>query len=252
MPKVLGDIKILFSGRWLPYNVSVQEKKSSRKIDETLEICCQKSWNAMFSKAKRTGKRLWDSYIYRFESVNSDKDHLNLIVSTIPFSIRLGMNANTNKIKELGDEYASKGIFSSCIIQTSDNQYVFIEKSNKYFTQKRRAFVGGVLSKSEKVLKNGQDLFDEVKKEIKEEIGITIYNNKTIWLRTGYLTENFNVCLLFEALVPQSFMEIKKTFAKYSEGEAKNIVGISRDTLPSAISLFESKDIVKLKILKLL
>ena len=104
------------------------------------------------------------------------------------------------------------------------------------------------MAKSERVLRVGRDLFEEVKKEIREEIGITIENNDDIQLKKGYLTENFNVCFLFVVFLSLTFAEVKELFAGYNDGEAKNIIGISKNAPISSLSFFEPKDIIKFKI----
>ena len=133
----LNEISVLFSGAWSARSISIKERISSRRIDEILEVSCRKSWQANLNEAARAGKQLWDSDIYRFESVSLNQGLLNLVFSTVPFSIRLGMNSHVDQVKKLGVEYASRGIFSSCFIQTADGQLIFIEKSDKYFTKKR-------------------------------------------------------------------------------------------------------------------
>lgn len=251
MQNISNNISVLFSGTRSPADVFIKEVDSTRMIDATLEEKCKRAWDTMLIEAAQAKRKLWDSDIYRFESADKNGKKLNLSLSTIPFSIRLGMNMHTNEIKRLGTAYASQGIFTSCFVQTTDNVYIFLEKSEHYFTPKKISFIGGVVSKSERTLINGRDLFEEVGKEIKEEIGVYIRNIDHIHLKTGYRTENFNVCFLFEVLVPFTFSEVQEIFSKDHGDEAKNIIGFSRDTLASRISLFEPKDAVKFKILDL-
>lgn len=248
MKKSPDQIKVLFRGGWSYRDVNLREINTSRLVDDELEDLCQESWMQMLTEATEAGKKLWDSVIYRFEFVITDGSSLDMGFSTIPFSVRLGMNYHTDQVKRLGGGYMPQGIYSSCFVKTTDDQYVFIEKSNKYFTQKKIAFVGGVLSKSEIILNGGLDLFLTVKKEIQEEVGILVDVDR-IRLRAGYLTENFNVCFLFEVSVPYTFAEVRRLFKQHNDGEAKEIFGLPNVTIASHISLFEPKDAIKFKIL---
>lgn len=251
MQNLPNNISVLFLGNWSPNNVFVKEVDSTRVIDHNLEARCKQTWDAMLVEAAQTNKKLWDCDVYRFESMSNDSEKLNLFFSTIPFSVRLGMNMHTNEIKKLGITYASQGIFTSCFVRTSDNMYIFIEKSEHYFTHKKISFVGGIVSKSERVLTSGKDLFKGVEKEVLEEIGVSARDIRDIHLRIGYRSENFNVCLLFEVLVSLAFSEVLKLFTKNHDDEAKKIIGFSVGDITPHLSSFEPKDTVKFRLLEL-
>jgi len=246
-----SSLKVFFTGHWSSKDIHVSRKKSSRIIDPSLEKKALLSWQIMMQRAKAQGSKLWDSDVYRFEESKAKGKELNLVFSVIPFSIRLGMNELTPEIKDLGYDFASRGIFSSCLIRTNDSKYVFIEKSSKYYTQKKYAYVGGVLSQSEYSLQTGEDLFFSVKKEISEELGISETEISSMFLRLGYLTENWNVCFLFEALINKSSKELANLFIVHNDGEAQAVVFIESENLQKKINIFEPKDQAKFMLLNL-
>lgn len=248
------NVSIFFKGSWEPTDVTVIEIQSSRLIETKLEEACQKEWGTKLATAKAQNRMLWDSEIYRFEQVSQKPDkQLVLHFSTIPFSIRLGMNEHTGMVKSLGNAYAPRGLFTSVLLKTADDYLVFIEKSDKYFTSKKYSWVGGILSKSESVLKSGVDLFIEVEKEILEETGTQKEHlMHAPLLRAGYLTENWNVCLLFEQSITLTREELLSVFNASGSDETKNLLLIHPQDLPRLKSLFEVKDQEKFAILGLI
>ena len=244
-------LQILFCSQLRAQNVTIGEISSSRLLDNNLEKLCESKWGEMLASAEAQGKKLWDSEVYRFESASVRNTLLSLKVSVISFSVRLAMNSYTMLIKSLGIKYAPLGMYTSCFMETSDGVFLFIEKSNKYFTTKRISFVGGVLSKTEKKLLVGDDLFNEVLKEIKEEIGIDSIDIKEHILRCGYITENYNICLLFEVTLNKSFEEVGRNFKDKTDDEATRLIGVKKSELATFMETLEKKDAVKFKILDL-
>ncbi len=206
----------------------------------------------MLTEARTTNRLLWDSETYRFENATMHDGTLSLALSTIPFSIRFGMNEHTERVKDLGIAYAAMGMFTSCLVQTSDAASVFIEKSDKYFTRKKYAWVGGVLSKMERVLRSGGDLFGALEDEVMEELGVgaQVFDGQS--LRAGYLTENWNVCLLFSQTISLSARQLQQRFEQAGDGEAKRLMCIPASELRQQACIFEERDQVKFAILDLL
>ncbi len=241
--------KIIFKGKLLPTNISIENVPSSRKIDQKLENLCNEKWNGLMMDAKMTGKSLWNSETYRLEMCLQKNGILFLKMATIPFSIRLGMNSFVHLVEELGLDYAAMGMFTSCFIKTADEKYIFIEKSDKYVTNKKYAFVGGVLSKTEKVLSGGEDLFGEVFKEMEEEIGVEQTDVDSNVLTRVYITENFNACILFEVKLNKTYSEIVKKFNSKNDGEVKGLIPVDTADLKTFGESLDKKDQFKIQTL---
>lgn len=248
------DINVYFKGCWEATQVIVTETPSTRHVDPALEGKCLADWNNKLAMAKKEGKLLWDSEIYRFEKTLAASTHnLSLQFSTIPFSVRLGMNAYTDIVQKKGLSYAPQGLFTSVLLVTSDEYFVFIEKSDRYFTTKKYSWIGGMLSKTEKILNTGEDLFDEVQKEIFEESTIAAEHiADKVQLLSGYRTDNWNVCLLFRQAIQLTAAELQTLFELNGGDEAKNLLMIHPDELSNKLSLFEPKDQEKFAILDLI
>lgn len=244
-------IKILFSGKWDKDDILVGEMSSSRVVDDSLEDSAKDTWEEMLRTAASSNQQLWDSEVYRFKKSEIVNSKLTLQFSTIPFSIRLGMNKHTDMVKSLGVGCAPKALFTSVLVETADNKFVFVEKSNKYFTDKKYAWVGGVLSKSEKEILSGADLIESAYIEVIEELGVEKDYISDIHLSAGYLSENWNTCFLFSSKLSLSSEEVRQAFAKQNDGEAKSLVFLDKNNLSMVTDIFEDKDRIKISVLDL-
>jgi hypothetical protein len=222
-------VEILFDGSWSISDVSILETTSSRIISDEIEELAQKSWETSLFQAKKRGQKIWDSLIYRFEDSQVKNETLRLSVSTIKYSTRVGMNKLTDYVQSLGYSYAPRGMFSSCLVRTKEGKYIFIKKSNKYWTDKKMSWVGGVFSQNEVSLTHGEDLFKAVKNEINEEIGVPHEYLEGIKLHFGFLTRNWNVCLLFKINLALTIDEIENYYNKYSDNEASEILFVDKN-----------------------
>ncbi len=223
--------------------IKITEVPSTRKISAALESQCKKEWGRMLIEAKATDKALWDSDVYRFESAQLSGNNIHIHVSSIPFSIRIGMNKYTDIVRKLGIKYASLGMYSSCFVITSDNQYLFVEKSDKYLTPRKFSFIGGILSKSEYTLNSGVDLFQTVLYEIEDEIGVPHRHIKNLLLKASYISANYNFRLIFEARLDKTLEDTKKIFSISNDGEARHVIGIDRSKLLEFARDFLEKDL---------
>jgi hypothetical protein len=231
-----------------PENLIIKEVLSTRKIDKDLEVFCKNTWNEMLVEAKKENKKLWDSEIYRFESISENINAVNLVISTIPYSTVVSMNKYIREVKTFDASFEPLGMFTSCFVKTSDDKYLFIEKSNKYFTKKKISFIGGTLSKTEKEIHKGADLFGEVIKEVKEELGLSEEDVESVVFRSMYETKNLSICLLFEVILNCSFEQVKIKFDQGNDGEAVRVIAVDSIKLFDFSELYlDELDKIKLK-----
>jgi len=239
--------KILFKFESNP-KIFVSEVPSKRMIDSGLEKASKQRWKEIKMEADKTNKKLWDGDIYRLESFTAQDDNLQINFSVIPFSIRMGMNSLSDYIGKLDENYRPKALYTSCFVITSDKKYLFIEKSKNYYSNKKIAFIGGVLSKTENLILSGEDLFESVKNEIIEEIDVTGEVVEKMDFIAGYESENFNVCLVFKANLNKSFFEISKQFKEEANSEAAKIIGINQSELSQFARTMSVNELPKFEI----
>lgn len=237
--------RVLFTGAFNKDQVTIHEIPSSRKIDQQLEEECIHQWELKKQEAEATGKLLWDSETYRFESFKSNKDHVQLVVSTIPFSIRKGMSEYKERITELGGGYSPQGMYTSSFVVTKDEKYVFIEDAGKYLDRRPVMFIGGVLSKTEKELKTGVDIFSEAEKECIEEAGCQQSDIASIVLNGGFMNISTNVGLVFTVSLNINFAELLERFKGGNDGEAKGLIAVQKDQIAEFGRSMDEKEIPK-------
>lgn len=240
--------KILFSSDVCVENISAREVFSTRIISDNLEDICKKKWLELRQKAEENNSKIWDSEIYRFENLVGNKDKIILNVSTLPFSIRLAMNFFTKEIMELGEEYKPMGMFFSCFLKTSDGFYVFVEKSKKLYAERIIYFIGGVLSKTEIDLTR-KSLSEAVILEIEEEVGV-VFRAGEIYLKSIYVNENLNCCLLFLVETKKTKEELENSF-KSKDGEVAKLKFVHSGQLKEFVKNLPSKDAIKFVIAKI-
>ncbi len=248
----MSAYSIIFKHDYLPSQITFTEVPSSRKIDPILEASCKARWVELIHEAKESGKQIWDSETYRFELAQVGPDGLSLVLSTIPFSIWRSMNFVIDKVQQLGLSYSSKGMYSSCFFLTSDGKYVFIEDSGKYLNRRPIMFIGGVLSKSEKELKSGFDLFNEAEKEVIEEAGAHQEDIESTVLNAGYITESYNICLIFTIKLSITFDQLVERFNQNNDGEAKGLIGITKSGLSEFAKQLNKKELPKFELMGLI
>jgi 8-oxo-dGTP pyrophosphatase MutT (NUDIX family) len=106
--------------------------------------------------------------------------------------------------------------------------------------------VGGVLSKDEREIKSGQDLFASARREVVEELGVSFLQIDETVLKFGYLTEIWNVCLLFSIKLSLSKTEVLEIFRSNSDGEAADLVFLNTDNKSDLLAKFEAQDRTRL------
>jgi hypothetical protein len=243
---------VIFQGNYSQDQVSIDEVESTRLINEDLESKCKDRWNESLQQAATEGKQIWDSTVYRYENSLVKEDSLELNLSTIPFSMRWSMNSFTADIATLGLEYAARGMYTSCFVITHDNKYVFIEDAGKHLNRRKYMFVGGTLSKTEKELDTGEDLFNEARKECIEEAGAKPADINSVVLNAGYITNSYSVCLIFTVTLNITFNELVERFNESNDGEAKGLIGVEKEELRKFALGLDVKEHVKFRLLGLI
>ncbi len=224
--------KILFQGSFSAQDVTCKfHKVSSRKIDPGIEEKTKQIWQQKLKEAKKQGKKIWDQPVYRLERFQVDGNVCQLELSTIPFSIRSSIKEFTDDLAKKGEEYLPMAIYSSIFIETADHDFVFGEKSDKYVTNRKYSYIGGVFNKSAD--KNDKNLFAAASDEIKEELGIEDKDVEEIRLFGALRTESGNLALVLYCQLKLTKNEVIKKFEKRNELEMENLFFAKKDEVRS-------------------
>lgn len=242
---------IYFSREFQEDQISIQVKtQSSRLVDPQLEKKVLVGWKELTANAAKNNRKIWDSELYRLENVAVSNHSLKVILSTIPFSRRKMTTVFLPEVLNLGEEYFSKGMFSSIFVKTSDDQYCFLKKSGKYEARNEYSFVGGAYSKTEKIIKNNKDFFDAAKKEIYEEINIVPNDIKNFNLISIFITSQTHVCCLFYCCLDLTLSELRQKYELNYDLESSEIIFLPLNEVNEFLSEKIPGDVIKLELFK--
>lgn len=227
--------QVVFRDTLLADDVYWQEVASTRKKDPEIEKLARREWQRIVRECQKEKKKIWNSQLYRFENFQKINGKAHFWASTIPFSLRIGMRKFSARIGQKGIAYAPLGMFVSCLVLSRDREYLFIEKSAHYFATRQFSLIGGVLSKSEGDIKEGEDLFRKIKDEVIEEVGCSPKDIESIALKAGYITESLNFALLASVQLKKTLNQLTAIFAKRNTPESKELIGVQRANLPKFV-----------------
>ena len=222
------DSRILFSGAYSQTDLTcIYNEKSPREIDPQIERKAKHLWNEKVQEASAKGQKIWDAKVYRLDHFEAgEKCKLNF--STIPFSIRMGLQTCTSELASLGESFLPKATYTSVFIETDDNVFVFGSKSDKYNTTRTFTYIGGVFNHVENVETN---LFESVESEILEELGISQSEIKTLLLIGAFQSKTANVGFIFYCKLSISFETLQRICDKREDFELKTIHFVQRDDI---------------------
>lgn len=228
--------KILFKGNYAAADITIATlAESTRKIDPKLEQQIELKWQELLTEAKASGRKLWDSELYRFENFRTDPK-LELTFSTVTFSVAKAGSAFIDEFKRIGEEYYSKSTFVIGLAKTSDDYYILGEVSSNYMNTGAIDIIGGVLSKSEGLMTNSNDLFAALCKEFREEIGIKQENLANLRLLGAILTMKFKVCLVFHLEIALTKNEVQNIYDQTKDDELSRIIFIPENELKNELA----------------
>lgn len=220
------DSRILFTGAYSQTDLtSIYNEISSRKIDPQIERKAGQLWQERVSEASKKKQKLWDASVYRLEDYDCG-DGCKLVFSNIPFSIRMGLQTCTSELLKLGGDYLPMATYTSLFIETEDHNFVFGSKSNQYNTNRTYTYIGGVFNQTENV---EIDLFESVKSEITEELGVSESMFEKLHLIGAFQSKTGNVGFIFYCKLAIKSEELQKIFNKREDYEIKSIYFVDRN-----------------------
>lgn len=209
--------------------------RSSRKVDPELKKECDKQWEDLLAIARKKDTGLFEAEIYRLESLTQTKESLHLSLSTVPYSFTKTAHLS-QRIYRLSERYWPKSLFSAILVKTKEGNYVFGQRGTTV-SKNATDMVGGVISYSETQIRSGEDFFDVIEREVREEIGVNSDEIKSDLLRAVFLTSGLKYCVLFEVALNITSAQLMKRFPERTDPEFKNLVLVKPDQLTSFLGM---------------
>lgn len=223
--------RVLLQGKYYPSHVSVRVNPvSNRIVRDDLEDKISKVWEERVREAQKKGLRIWNSLTYRLNHYRVEKERLMLEISTIEFKIRNTLQF-VPEFLSLDESYYTKGMFVAGVFKTRDGKYLFGELSGVTTNRNKIEFIGGVASHDEMEVKNSDDLFGILYKELKEEVNVDSCAVQDSYMAGLILNPSSNVGAIFSVVLDLTSEEIKERFLAKNDGEMKSLVFIEEGNL---------------------
>lgn len=214
----------------------VKKNKTNRLIDKSLEQKAKIAWEKIFQESN---EEFWDGTCYRLDNIEEvKKGSLNFEISTIKYSLVIGYK-EISKENKLAPEQYSNHISTGGLIKTTDDIYIFGNKSED-LKNPQISLIGGGLQEDELKVNSGRDIERNLFKEIKEEINLSkqdVLSNKIIGI---LMSGSSGIIIVFETTLNISSQQVLENFKKRSDKEIKSLVFIQQNKLKGFVA--EQKD----------
>lgn len=163
--------RILLQGDFAEEDIVIHySDKGKRKINPQIESRIDNIWLETLISAKEKGQQAYDGISYRCDSLSINNGKLHLWISPTSFKIVNGLKKLKEEIWLLGEDYMSKCIAIASIIKTSDNKFIFGEKTGKTLSNSARDLIGGIIEDLE--FSSSRVIFQTNIRELGEEASI--------------------------------------------------------------------------------
>ncbi len=220
--------KILAIGKFSPGDLIVSVSESNRKIDQNIERQIEAIWKTKLQDAKEKGKNCYNGISYRLNSLGRDSQKLVIDFGTIDFKTRECLPEISGYFA-LSEEYYRNGCHTLASVKTSNDKYLMVELSGKSMNPNTIDFLGGIME-TDVNMKTGNDIFESLYKELREEGLIEQKDIREAYLKMIYLNSTTNVGFYFEVILNVPSDELLDRFKKRSKDEdIKLLQAFSRD-----------------------
>ena len=229
------EARIIAKGSFLPQNIEiVLSPKSKRQTTGDIEEIIAEAWLEIETKAKNENQMLWNGEGLRLDNLKQENDKLILYTSPSDFKTHTCLGRNINKIEKLGMAYFSAGLIIGGFVETSDNYFIFIDRSTKSISRSRIDFIGGIMDKVN--AGNGLDLLSHSYQEIEEEINITQSQIESNTILGLVLCNSGNVIIVTSTKLKIKYEEVMEYFSHKHDEEVQDLVKVEKENLANFVS----------------
>jgi len=206
----------------------IRQKNSSRKVDPSLEEAAKTEWETILKKAHADGMNPWDGIVYRLDNLDEVKNgSIEFKLSTVRYS-QLRAFQKLKVSENYPPEYHTLHMGTLGIVKTSDGFYVFGFRE-KSLNSSQVTFIGGALQEDELDVLSGDDIKQNMYKELKEETNISpeeVGNIKIIKIIRAI--ERMNIFILFSLDLNLTKDEVQEHYESIEDKEHDKLVFVTR------------------------
>lgn len=160
-------MRFLHVGRYAPGQVTTRQVASTRRVVPDIEAAIDAAWRQTLA---RPGVRLFDGAVGRFEGFRIDRGTLQIDLSRTSYRVLVGTNFTHPEFASThGVDVMANPIGVSTALITSDG-FLMMGRRNAsvaYYPNRVHPFAGSL------EVRDQIDLFDDVRRELREELSIT-------------------------------------------------------------------------------
>jgi 8-oxo-dGTP pyrophosphatase MutT (NUDIX family) len=200
------------TGRYAAGEVVVTWRDEPRPSTPEIDAIIEEAWPEWLARCERNGTICFNGQLLRYLRHRADNGQLTIEVGPTDFAAFIATNyLNHMRINEFGLENCSNPVGSSVLLITADEQLVMGRRSHRVACHAGCVHaVGGGLEAGE-VRENGQlDVFESIKREMREELRIDDEQIEEI-VSLGLVTDRvvYQPELVFEARISCTVNDLK-------------------------------------------
>lgn len=146
-------------------DVTIRWVESSRRIEPEVERVIEDAWMAMYA---RCGNKLFDGTVARCESMEVKSDHLTICLSKSSYKVVVGTNISHPEFVDRFGRDVMANMFGVSTAVISADDFLVMGRRNStvaFYPNHVHPFAGNLEAN------NAVNLFDEARRELREEIG---------------------------------------------------------------------------------
>jgi 8-oxo-dGTP pyrophosphatase MutT (NUDIX family) len=228
---------ILAQGDFTPEMIRVAIAKSNRAIDPKLESQIESLWTRIKRVAEVRGKTCYNGQVYRLNDLRTQLERerereresnlLELEFAPIEFKVVSALSKLAQTFwTEV--EYRHRACACGMVAETRDGKYVMVELSGKSMNPYKFDYVGGNIEFPHP-LSSGEDLFEHLYRETKEEINLDPSDFEDLTLKAVIQSQRGFVSFHFHSKLKLSGDEVVERFKGVKDPDIAGVRLFDRD-----------------------
>ena len=223
---------LLFSESVEIENIVVNHLPSTKKRSDALNRDLDALWDEEVAEMTAKGRKIWNAELYRLENFQCIDTSLVLDLSTIEVK-EIHASHRLPGEADLEDSYRPNNIFVASFIETKDQKFIFGRTNTNTLNAGRIDLIGGSLSKTERPVVTGDDLFLSALSEIEEELNIPLSDVGSGHLCAILKTPRSYVGMIFHIRLNLDLPQFESLFHNRENDEITEAVVVDESELGS-------------------
>jgi 8-oxo-dGTP pyrophosphatase MutT (NUDIX family) len=223
---------LLFSESVEIENIVVNLLPSTKKRSAALDRDLNALWDEEVAEMTAKGRKIWNAELYRLENFQCIDTSLVLDLSTIEVKEIHAAHRLPGE-GDLGESYRPNNIFVASFIETKDQKFIFGRTNTNTLNAGRIDLIGGSLSKTERPVVTGDDLFHSALSEIEEELNVPFSDVNSGYLCAILRTPRSYVGMIFHIRLNIDLAQFESRFRIRENDEITDAVVVDESELGS-------------------